>query len=99
MQTIACDNYFRITNLPRRVKIAGRTITAPGSKATRTAAGLGLMFAGVLGFLPVLGFWMIPLGLGILSIDWASARRVRRQLEVKSERLRRRFFKKKEIES
>lgn len=40
--------------------------------------GLGLLFllAGLAGFLPVLGFWMAPLGLAILAIDIPLARRI-----------------------
>lgn len=35
----------------------------------RIAAGTLLVFLGFLGFLPVLGFWMTPVGLVILAID------------------------------
>jgi len=35
-----------------------------------------------LGFLPVLGFWMIPLGLLVLSVDLPAVRRWRRQFTV-----------------
>ena len=35
----------------------------------RLVAGLALIVMGVFGFLPVLGFWMIQLGLGIASLD------------------------------
>lgn len=35
----------------------------------RTILGLLLIVGGVFGFLPILGFWMIPLGLGIIAID------------------------------
>ncbi len=45
--------------------------------------GAALIIGGVLGFLPVLGFWMIPLGLLILSVDLPSVRRKRRQWTVK----------------
>ncbi len=48
----------------------------------RIAAGLVLIVGGLLGFLPVLGFWMIPLGLLVLSIDLPTVRRWRRRLEV-----------------
>ena len=37
--------------------------------------GIGLMVGGVLGFLPILGFWMIPLGLLVLAPDFRWARR------------------------
>jgi hypothetical protein len=38
-------------------------------KPLRVGAGLLLVAAGCVGFLPVLGFWMIPAGLLILAID------------------------------
>ncbi len=37
--------------------------------------GLVLIAAGVLGFLPVLGFWMIPLGIALLATDVPVLRR------------------------
>ena len=45
--------------------------------------GALLVIGGFLGFLPVLGFWMIPLGLLILSIDLPAVRKKRRQWTVK----------------
>jgi hypothetical protein len=35
-----------------------------------------------LGFLPILGFWMLPLGFLVLSHDLPFARRLRRRLAV-----------------
>lgn len=55
----------------------------------RLTAGVLLIAGGLLGFLPVLGFWMIPLGLLALSADLAIARRLRRRIEVWWERRRR----------
>ncbi|MCR4268167.1 hypothetical protein [Nitratireductor sp. ZSWI3] len=60
----------------------GRRIPIPRSRSARLCAGGGLVVLGMFGFLPVLGFWMIPLGLLILSYDIASVRRRRRQLAV-----------------
>lgn len=40
----------------------------------RTIIGFLLIGLGFLGFLPVLGFWMIPLGLLVLSADYRVAR-------------------------
>jgi hypothetical protein len=48
----------------------------------RIALGLFLCIGGFLGFLPILGFWMVPLGLIILSVDLAPVRRLRRRLEI-----------------
>jgi len=39
---------------------------APG---VRSLLGLLLMIAGVFGFLPVLGFWMLPLGIAFVALD------------------------------
>ena len=41
----------------------------------RFFCGLLLMAGGVLGFLPVLGFWMFPLGVALLLTDIPPARR------------------------
>ena len=48
-----------------------------------------LVFFGLLGFLPILGFWMIPLGLLVLSYEFAAVRRHRRRFVVWWERRRR----------
>ena len=56
----------------------------------RLTAGVLLVLGGLVGFLPVLGFWMVPLGLVVLSVDIAPARRLRRRFEVWWERRRRR---------
>ena len=46
----------------------------------RVMCGIGLVIGGIFGFLPILGFWMIPLGLVVLSYDNARLRRWRRRL-------------------
>ena len=48
----------------------------------RRTAGVLLVIGGLLGFLPVLGYWMLPLGLALLSVDSPRARRLYRQLYV-----------------
>lgn len=48
----------------------------------RRAIGAVLIVGGVLGFLPILGFWMLPLGLLVLSDDIPWVRRRRRRIEV-----------------
>ncbi|MFP6771454.1 MAG: hypothetical protein VCE74_03810 [Alphaproteobacteria bacterium] len=50
--------------------------------AARLAIGVLLLLGGMLGFLPILGFWMFPLGLLVLSYDLPMVRRWRRRLEV-----------------
>ncbi|WND02442.1 PGPGW domain-containing protein [Temperatibacter marinus] len=61
-------------------KIRGKI---PNNRIARFFAGIFLIIGGILGFLPVLGFWMIPLGLLILSTDFPAVRRFRRRQEVK----------------
>jgi hypothetical protein len=66
--------------------IRDRRHSLPETRAGRTLLGLALVFGGLFSFLPVLGIWMLPLGLFILSIDWAFIRRRRRLAEVKLSR-------------
>ncbi len=66
----------------RKISVFGREFTMPRSRGWRIAIGMLLTFGGLLGFLPILGFWMIPLGLLVLSIDLAIVRRQRRRAEV-----------------
>lgn len=35
----------------------------------RSLLGLALIVGGIFGFLPILGFWMIPLGIAVVAID------------------------------
>jgi hypothetical protein len=55
---------------------------APKSKFGRLFLGWSLVVGGILGFLPVLGFWMIPVGVVVLSADSPFMRRLRRRAEV-----------------
>lgn len=64
------------------VKINGRQYKVPGSAPIRIVSGFLLVIGGVLGFLPILGFWMIPLGILLLSVDLHMVRRWRRRFEV-----------------
>jgi hypothetical protein len=48
----------------------------------RIGAGVLLCVGGLVGFLPILGFWMLPLGLLLLSYDLPPVRRLRRRLDV-----------------
>ena len=51
------------------IRIFGRELPLPRSRPLRIALGVLLILLGFLGFLPVLGFWMIPLGLALLALD------------------------------
>ena len=51
-------------------------------KVVRIAAGFLLVIGGLVGFLPILGFWMVPLGLFILTFDIPWIRPYYRRLRV-----------------
>ena len=53
-------------NRLRRVLVRIRARVPPG---LRLVLGLLLIVGGVLGFLPILGFWMIPLGVAVAALD------------------------------
>jgi hypothetical protein len=74
---------------PRKIEIFGRQFSMPRSRALRIAIGVLLILFGCLGFLPVLGFWMIPLGLLVLSYEFHWIRRMRRRFAVWWQRRRR----------
>ena len=57
------------------IRLGKYRLPLPGSWIVRVLIGLVLILGGFLGFLPVLGFWMVPLGLMVLSIDLPFARR------------------------
>ncbi len=68
--------------MAHKVRLLNRHWHLPKSKPLRVGIGILLIVGGILGFLPVLGFWMIPLGLLVLSVDLPTVRRWRRQLTV-----------------
>ena len=72
----------RSTSLPRTkaeaVRKLNRAIAWARSRlprGVRTLIGVLLIIGGFFGFLPVLGFWMIPLGLGFIALDVPPLRR------------------------
>ena len=71
---------------PRKIHLFGVAISICRARAAADRHRLGLVVLGILGFLPILGFWMIPLGLLVLSYEFASVRRRRRRLVVWWER-------------
>jgi hypothetical protein len=57
----------------RRLLVRINRTVPPG---LRLVLGLILIAGGILGFLPVLGFWMIPLGVGVAWLDFRAVWRV-----------------------
>jgi hypothetical protein len=64
------------------VRIGSYRLPLPRSRLLRMLLGAVLVLGGLLGFLPILGFWMVPLGLLVLSIDVPRVRRWRRRFAV-----------------
>ncbi|MEO0619597.1 MAG: hypothetical protein AAFZ01_10000 [Pseudomonadota bacterium] len=53
----------------KRVNFGRHSVKLPGNRIARVLLGIALVCGGFLGFLPILGFWMIPLGFAVLAVD------------------------------
>ncbi|MCZ6641531.1 MAG: hypothetical protein O7F71_08145 [Gammaproteobacteria bacterium] len=62
----------RIAEVTYRILSWGQNRVPPG---VRSVIGVIFMVAGVFGFLPILGFWMLPLGIAFVALDVPPARR------------------------
>jgi hypothetical protein len=58
-----------IARLPARLQTSVRWLRRPSSRWLRILAGLLLVIGGVLSVLPLLGLWMLPVGLMLLAED------------------------------
>jgi hypothetical protein len=56
-------------NVPTWAAPVVRCVRKPGSGWIRYPLALVLIGGGIVGFLPILGFWMIPLGLVLIAED------------------------------
>ena len=72
----------RIAGICYRVLKFGQDKLPPG---IRSNVGLLCMVGGVFGFLPVLGFWMLPLGVALIGLDIPPARK---RIQIWMEKLR-----------
>jgi hypothetical protein len=61
----------RIAGFTYRTLKWGRDHVPPG---IRSLIGVLFMIGGVFGFLPILGFWMLPLGVAFVALDIPSTR-------------------------
>jgi hypothetical protein len=57
------------TLLPNGMPRFVHWLRAPSSRWVRIPAAILLIAGGFVGFLPILGFWMIPLGLVLIAQD------------------------------
>jgi len=60
----------RRQQLRARIRQMSRAVSRRVPVGLRLPVGLLLIVGGTLGFLPVLGFWMIPLGVIVASLDY-----------------------------
>ncbi|WP_421695207.1 hypothetical protein [Aestuariivirga sp.] len=65
-----------------KIRILGRQLPVPAHPALRVGLGVAMVAGGAIGFLPVLGYWMVPVGLAILAIDFPPVRRFQRRTTV-----------------
>ena len=73
---------FGVDHAKGQLVLGSLRVPLPKSRLARMSVGVALIGGGCLGFLPILGFWMLPLGFVILSQDSAVVRRWRRRLSV-----------------
>jgi hypothetical protein len=69
-----------ISRLPRRVSSAVRFVRQPSGRRLRIPLGILLTLGGIVGFLPIVGFWMLPIGLALLADDVSALRRWRSRI-------------------
>ena len=76
MSTNRPDHLNRlVARLPGPVRLALAWVLRPEAKWVRIPLGLLLILGGFLGFLPILGFWMVPLGALLLAEDFPLVRK------------------------
>lgn len=64
-----------LSGLPVRVQRAVAWLRQPSRRWVRLPLSFLLIFSGFLGFLPILGFWMLPLGLLLIAEDVPAIKR------------------------
>lgn len=78
--------FVRIETRFPRTRAALYPLRQPWAIFIRVPLGFLLLLGGLLSFLPVLGIWMLPLGLLLLSIDLPFLQRPLNGLILRSER-------------
>jgi len=65
------DRYFRLIErqLPGRFRRFARWLRRPTMLPARIVVSILLIIGGIFSFLPILGFWMLPLGLLVIAQD------------------------------
>lgn len=83
-----------LERLPAKAQRGLRWLLAPSRRLIRHVAGIALVLGGIFSILPILGLWMLPLGLALLSEDHPASKayleRAARWIEGIVQRFRRR---------
>jgi hypothetical protein len=58
-----------LARAPQRLRDGVEWLRHPGRRIVRIGAAILLVLGGILSILPVLGLWMLPLGLALLAED------------------------------
>ncbi len=66
--------------MAKTIKIGSYSYTLPNWAPARILVGVLLILGGLVGFLPVLGFWMVPLGILVLAHDIPRVRLFRQKV-------------------
>lgn len=82
-----------IERLPDRLRSSVRWLRRPSSRWARIPAGVLLVSGGLLSVLPLLGLWMLPLGLMLLAEDVPPLLRARRLILVRIEQKKPHWFR------
>jgi hypothetical protein len=62
--------------VPPKVGFGRFKVKLPHSKLWRIALGVALLLGSLFWFLPLLGLWMLPLGIMVLAVDIPAAQRL-----------------------
>jgi hypothetical protein len=65
-----------LSHLPDRIGAMIHRLRRPAARWARLPMGLLFLLGGIFSFLPVLGIWMLPIGLLLLSEDLPPLRRL-----------------------
>jgi hypothetical protein len=75
------ERFGRLLNqLPKPIRSCVRSLLQPSARWIRIPVGVLLICGGIAGFLPVLGFWMLPIGVALLAEDVPILRSVRSRI-------------------
>jgi hypothetical protein len=67
-----------------KVRFGKFSVSLPANRWVRIGLGVGfIILGGVFGWLPVLGYWMVPVGFLILASDIPAIRRFNRRVTIK----------------